>query len=420
MKKLITIIITVCFFWFIHPFDSQAIPEFARKYGVNCNMCHTGFTKLNDFGQRYRDNGYQIPGQQGKEKNVFEGGIPLSMRLPFGYTTYKTDKGSASGFNLLGFDILAAGILHKNVSFLVIYTPRIDIPSGSYMGLDSLNSNASQTGSLESASLIFSNIIENALNIRVGRFEPAYHMFSSKRSYYLMQPYEIYSMTTPNNSFAFDDNQIGIEASGHFRFGFKYAAGFINGTGGTPDNNNKKDIYANLTQTIGKGDGQSAGQRIGLFGYYGWQPTTLPGNTISPNGNTNGSNNKSFYRYGASGSFNWQTLNLQVLYIQGVDDKAFNNLDPTNNYNHSGGFVQLDYACLMNNRMVISGLYNWINPPSYNSDKELKAYSFLLRYYMGHWSAVNVAIHTEYTYRVTGSTNKLNENVLMLGLDFAF
>jgi hypothetical protein len=102
MKKLIILIITVCFFEFMLPFDGQAIPEFARKYGFNCNMCHTGFTKLNDFGQRFRDNGYQIPGQQGKEKNVFEGGFPLAMRMPFGCTSYNNKKGTVSGFNLLG------------------------------------------------------------------------------------------------------------------------------------------------------------------------------------------------------------------------------------------------------------------------------------------------------------------------------
>ena len=419
MKKLITIIITVCLFEFIYPFDGQAIPEFARKYGFNCNMCHTGFTKLNDFGQRFRDNGYQIPGEQGKEKNVFEGGIPLALRLPVGYTTYKTNKSTASGFNLLGFDLLAAGVLHKNVSFLLIYTPRIDMPSSSYLGPDSLNSNASQTGSLESVSLVFSNIIKDVLNIRVGRFEPAYHMFSSKRSYYLRQNYEVYTMTTPNNSYGFNDNQIGIEATGHFRCGFKYGAGFVNGNGGNPDNNNNKDIYLNLSQTIGKGDGQSAGQRIGLFGYYGWQPLALPGSVISPTGNTNGMNSKTFYRYGATGSFNWQTLNMQIMYMKGIDDKSFNTLDPTKNYDYNGGFVQLDYAGMFNNRLVASVLYNWIMPPSYDSGRDLKAYSVLLRYYLGHWSAVNIAMHAEYTRRVTGKAVKFNENMFILGLDFA-
>jgi hypothetical protein len=419
MKKFITLVIVVAFFGLILPIDSHAIPAFARKYGFNCNMCHSGYTKLNDFGQRFRDNGYQIPGQQGKEKNVFEIAPPISMRLSLGYTTYNTSEGTASGFNLYGFDLLSAGVLHKNISYLLIYTPRIDMPSASFLGPDSLNSNASQTGSLESVSLIFSNIIKDALNLRVGRFEPAYHVFSSKRSYYLMQPYEVYTMMTPNNSFTFDDNQIGIEASGHFRFGFKYAAGFINGNGGNPDNNNSKDIYLNVIQTIWKGDGQSAGQRIGLFGYCGWQPLKVPGTVIGTTGNTNGTDNNNFYRYGASGSFNWKTLNLGIMYMQGIDDKAFNILEPTKDYQYSGGFVELDYTAMFNNRLVVSALYNWIKPPSYDPGHQLNSYSVLLRYYLGHWTAVNITVHAEYTYRVTGKEDKLNENMFIFALDFA-
>lgn len=413
MKKLITLLIAVCLFELILPFNVEAIPEFARKYGVNCSMCHSGFTKLNDYGQRFRDNGYQMPGQQGKEKTVFEGGIPVSMRLPVGYSSYNTKEGTASGFNLYGFDLLAAGVLHKNVSFLLIYTPRIDIPSSSYHGPNSINSNPSQVGSLESVSLVFSNIIKNALNVRVGRFEPAYHLFSSKRSYYLMQPYEVYSMISPNNNFVFDENQIGIEATGHFKFGFKYAAGFINGNGGNPDNNNNKDFYLTAQQTIGQGDGQSAGQRIGLFGYYGLQPTS-PGSIIDPTGNTNGGDNKSFYRYGASGSFNWQMFNLQVLYLKGIDEKIIKG------YNYSGGFVELDYLGMVNNRLVASAMYNWIKPPSFDSGSTVNSYSVLLRYYLGNWSALNISMHGEYSYRVTGKEDMLKENMFLLALDFAF
>ena len=77
----------------ILPIDAEAIPAFARKYGFNCNMCHTGYTKLNDWGQRFRDNGYQIPGQEGTEKNVFDTAPPIAMRTSFGYTAYKNNEG---------------------------------------------------------------------------------------------------------------------------------------------------------------------------------------------------------------------------------------------------------------------------------------------------------------------------------------
>ena len=420
MKKISAIVIILAFIILSLPNQSQAIPAFARKYGFNCNMCHTAYTKLNDFGQRYRDNGYQIPGQEGKEKNVFDLASPIAMRLTLGYDYYDGDQGSASGFNLYGFDFLAAGVLHKNISFLLIYTPRIDEPAGDYTGSNE-GTNPSQLAGLESVSLIFSNIVQDALNIRVGRFEPSYHAFSSKRTYYLFQPYEIYTLTTPAGSYVFDDNQIGIEATGHFRSGFKYGLGIVNGNGANPDNNSNKDVYCNLSKSFGAGDGQSAGQRLGVFGYYGWQP---PADTAMaaamPNGAVKGKNSKSFYRYGLSGSFNYSTLNLQLLYMQGVDDKAFNSLNPDKNYEYSGGLAELDYAGLLDNRLVASVLYNWTSSPAEYPLNQISAYSVLARYYLGDWSAVNVAAHAEFTYRETGKDNKIKENIFLLALDFAF
>jgi hypothetical protein len=420
MKKVILFLITLSLCEFFSTKDSLSIPSFARKYGFNCSMCHSGFTRLNDFGQRFRDNGYQIPGQAGKEKTVFETAPPISMRLPLGRTTYNTESGTANSFNLYGFDLLAAGVLHKNISFLMIYTPRIDEPSAYFSGRDSSNNSASQYGALESVSLVFSNIIPNVLNIRVGKFEPGYHLISSKRSYYLFQPYDIYGMTSPKNSYVFDDNQIGIEASGHFKMGFKYTAGIVSGNGSSPDNNGREDVYLSLSQTFGKGDGQSAGQRIGLFGYFGKQPLTLPGTVIGNMGQTNGRNDKSFSRIGFNGSFNYKTLNVQMLYFIGSDDKAFNTINPSEKYKYNGGFVELDYICLFNNKLVTSLMYNWIQPPDYDSDREFKAYSALCRYYLGDWSAVNVSLHAEYTHRITGNTSKYLENIFALALDFAF
>ncbi len=419
MKKLFYIILIFFFVYLAFPDKSWSIPAFARKYGFNCNMCHTAYTKLNDFGQRFRDNGYQIPGQEGKEKNVFQTSPPISLRTTTGFSMYNSDHGTTAGFNIFGFDFLAAGVLHKNISFLLIYTPRIDEPAADYQGPGN-GDNPVQFATLESVGLVFSNIIQDALNLRIGRFEPAYHMFSSKRSYYLFQPYEIYTFTTPADNYVFDDNQIGIEATGHFRNGFKYGAGFINGNGANPDNNKYKDIYATISQTFGRGEGQSAGQRLGVFGYYGWQPLDLPGGVIAPTGETDGTDNKSFTRFGGSASLNWKTFNLQGLFMKGIDDKVFNSLEPTKKYEYTGGFVELDYAGLLDNRLVLSGLFNWVTPPSYNSNNQINAFSALIRYYLGDWTAVNVAIHAEYTHRQIGKSNTFKDDIFALLLDFDF
>src|SRR5450759_2603304 len=77
MRRIFVLFTLGLLSWSLFSATSNAIPAFARKYGFNCNMCHSGFTRLNDLGQRYRDNGYQIPGQEGKEKTVFDAG-PVS------------------------------------------------------------------------------------------------------------------------------------------------------------------------------------------------------------------------------------------------------------------------------------------------------------------------------------------------------
>lgn len=400
------------------PDTSSAIPAFARKYGFNCNMCHVGFTKLNDFGQRIRDDGYQLPGQEGKEHNVLQTGIPLALRTTTGLMSSHHLKNTTSTFMINGLDLFAAGVLHKNISFLLIYTPRIDEPAADYSGPDDGN-NPRQLGGVESANIVFSNLVPDALNLRVGRFEPAYHPFSSKRSYYLLQPYEVYTFTTPNNDFVFDDNQLGVEATGLFPVGFKYGVGVVNGSGGNPDNNNAKDIYANFFQTIGRGDGQTAGQRFGVFGYYGWQPTYRVGWFVGEEGATNGKSNVGFYRVGGDVSLNWRTFNLMGLIMAGEDDKKLNDVDSTYGYEFTGGFLRLDWAGLPNNRLIASAMFNWVNyPPSYFTPGLIRTGSALVRYYLGDWTAVNIALHAEYTYRETVGVDEEHMGALFIDFDF--
>jgi len=403
-----------------------AVPAFARKTGFNCAMCHTAFPKLNDFGQRYRDDGYQLLGLEGSEKTVFDGTVPLALRTSPGVFGAQTKRGDASdataGFNVAGLDLLAAGVLHKNISVLVVYTPRLDLPSSDFGGAD--GSNPSQLGSLESANVVFSNLLPRYLNLRAGRFEPAYLAVSPRRSYYLVLPYEIYDFTGPGtnaglSTFYYGDNQLGLEATGRAPFGLKYALGVVNGTGGLPDNNVNKDLYLNLFQVFGRGDGMSAGQGLGVFAYYGWQPT-LASLYISPWGEGNGTDSKPVYRLGGDLSLNWETLNLRALYLRGFEDQAFNLTAPTEDYEFSGGLAEVDWATLPNNKLVASVLYNWVQPPSSDEGRKVSSYGGLVRYYLGDWKAVNVALHGEYAYRVTGVHGPTQDNLFAGVIDVAF
>ncbi|HEX3203228.1 MAG TPA: hypothetical protein VHQ67_00670, partial [Nitrospiraceae bacterium] len=84
---------------------ADAIPAFARKYNFTCNVCHVpGFPKLNDFGNVFRDRGYQLgsdadlPAYEG----IGMGFWPVSFRTTVGYqaANVRTD---GSGITTGGF-----------------------------------------------------------------------------------------------------------------------------------------------------------------------------------------------------------------------------------------------------------------------------------------------------------------------------
>lgn len=53
---------------------AQAIPAFARKHDLNCAVCHTAPPRLNTYGERFLENGYQLPGTE-------DGGITKKKKL---------------------------------------------------------------------------------------------------------------------------------------------------------------------------------------------------------------------------------------------------------------------------------------------------------------------------------------------------
>ena len=44
------------------PQPAEAIPAFARRYKVSCTTCHVAIPRLNEFGEMFAGNGYQMPG----------------------------------------------------------------------------------------------------------------------------------------------------------------------------------------------------------------------------------------------------------------------------------------------------------------------------------------------------------------------
>src|SRR6202045_2151609 len=115
--------------------SARAIPAFARKYGMPCSACHEAWPKLNNFGQNFKDNGYQMMNE--RDAPIFQQAAywPVAFRITPNWhresvnkadltnpATALTTEGQLTthGFDLSGLDILTAGTLAKNISFLLV------------------------------------------------------------------------------------------------------------------------------------------------------------------------------------------------------------------------------------------------------------------------------------------------------------
>jgi hypothetical protein len=380
---------------------AQAMPGFARKYGFTCTMCHSAFPRLNDFGERYRANAYQVPGREADDQTVRVSSPPFAARTSagFDYAKYENtpDAEDMNLFRVNGLDILSGGVLGRNIGYFLIFPPHLT---------ESRNV-AGQDGTLEMANVIFANLGSPWLNVRVGRFEPASVAFSVKR-HLSIAPYEIYEYTSAEPA-ALSETQDGIELSGGGKSGFRYAAGWVNGSGSNALDDFPSDFYLRASKVIGPGEGLTAGQRIGAVLYSG---KARPG-VITKDSDDD---LKGFYRAGVDASLNYAQLNLALQYVYGKEDKAF--WITSEDAAYSGGFGELSY--MLSTRMVFFGRGDIVQAPD-SSNQDVTRFTIGARGYFEE----NLALHAEFSHRVEKAGSQYaggdaKEDVATLRIDWAF
>jgi len=206
---------------------ANALPAFARKYGLRCSACHESWPMLNYFGQKFKDNGYQLMNDRDAPIWQNPGYWPVVFRItPIWHRvsvgkvdvdTYSSVGGAAptptgseiqrissSGFDLSGLDFHTGGTLEKNVSFYLL--PSSD-PTGAFH--------------FEQVFVRFDNIAHSPwLNFKLGRFELD-NLLSEKRILTLTgnggiyQTYHFIPQGDGNIFGQIGDNQLGIEYLGH-------------------------------------------------------------------------------------------------------------------------------------------------------------------------------------------------------------
>jgi hypothetical protein len=433
----------------IHTGNVRAIPAFARKYGLPCSACHTAWPELNNFGQTFRDNGYQLNNDH--DSPIFQdpGYFPITFRItpqwhresinnqalddPNNPTGPQVNgRVTQHGFDLSGFDMWATGTLYKNISFSIL-------PS------------ADSTGAFhfENAFIRFDNLKGSRwLNLRLGKFELD-NMISEKRFLFLSNNgglYQSYHFIPPGeslNAFGLGDNQLGMELAGHSVNSYtRYSVAALSNNDGNSGLTSSRGYDTYLTFSQAFQVGKLGLQRFGGYAYIGQRPTIAltSGGVAIPGA---GYGNKAFYRVGFSGDWNFGKLEVLPFYLHGFENAFLGTNTAANQALPDGamaptwnaGFVEthlhLNPQFVFTNRVELIRMSRQALSTTPLNTGNIEAYSVGYRWYPIMFSRAGIAFHNEYSIVKTqgagvganpsvGPPTATWSNSLMAGFDFAF
>ncbi len=437
--------------------DAHALPAFARKYGLRCSACHEAWPMLNYFGQKFKDNGYQLMNDRDAPIWQNPGYWPVTFRITPYWHRESTDKvaedsviGSAAsptverqltshGFDLTGLDFHTAGTLEKNLSFYVL-------PS------------SDETGAFHFEQVFgrFDNILGSSwLNIKMGKFELD-NLVSEKRILTLTSisgAYQTYHFIPQGDGNIFGqigDNQLGVEWQGHsVDDRTRVSAALVSSNDGNVDlpygNSYSGFFAASQAFDVGK----LGVDRIGAYAMVGEAPTsfqTLGGAPIPGSG----FGNKSFSREGFVGLFYFGKLDFLVVTQHGSDSAWFgagygdviDNAAPAGNNipgtvlpstarapTWNGYMVETHYV--YSPQLVFIQRSEWERMSQQASTTyasnfgNIDMYTFGFRYYPIMTSRAGFAFHNEYSWLRQNGTSpvtgtNLTTSSLISGIDFDF
>jgi hypothetical protein len=343
--------------------SANALPAFARKYGLRCSACHESWPMLNYFGQKFKDNGYQLMNDRDAPIWQNPGYWPVTFRIVPIWHRVSTGKvevdtyagggptGSAvqrvtsSGFDLSGLDFHTGGTLEKNFSFYVL-------PS----------SDATASFHFETVMARLDNLFGSPwLNIKLGKFELD-NLLSEKRILTLTGNggiYQLYHFIPVGDGNVFGqmgDNQLGLEVMGHSNNDrTRYSAAILSSTDGNVGLQYGNAYTGFFTFSQAFDTGRLGVDRIGAYAMFGEAPTYYLTQGGTPLGGS-GLSNQSFSREGIVGQFYFgQHFDLQVVTQHGSDNAWFGQ-----------GFGDLIGGSVPNNNVTGTTLPTGAQAPSWN------------------------------------------------------
>jgi hypothetical protein len=437
--------------------SASAIPAFARKYGLRCSACHESWPMLNYFGQKFKDNGYQLMNERDAPIWQNPGYWPVTFRMtPIwhrvstnkvevdanGGTSNAEAKITSSGFDLSGLDFHTGGTLEKDVSFYLL--PSSD-PTGAFH--------------FETVMARLDNVGGSPwVNVKLGKFELD-NLLSEKRILTLTGNggiYQLYHFIPAGDGNIFGqmgDNQLGLEVLGHSASDrTRYSVALLSSNDGSVELPYGAESYSTfITASQAFDAGKFGVQRLGFYVMAGEAPTSWLTNG-GPNAAIAGSggNNKGYSREGFVGQFYFgQHFDVDVVTQHGEDSVWFGQgygdfIDGVATNNNTPGTalpagaraptwngVLFEPHFVVSPQMILIGRYETIRmsqqstPSNPSNLGNITTYTVGYRYNPFMTSRAGFAYHGEYNWFHQDGTSPISatnitSSELLFGIDFDF
>ena len=446
---------------------ANALPAFARKYGMPCSSCHEAWPKLSPFGQQFKDNGYQMGND--RDAPIFQSPAywPVTFRItPLWHRESTSNaavdgpagpganeaKITTDGFDLSGLDFHTGGTLAHNVSFYVL-------PSSNNLGAFHFESVWARVDNLAGSPW---------LNVKLGKFELD-NLLSEKRILTLTSVGGVYTnyhfqpFSSPgvheNYTFGIGDNQLGVEWMGHSKDDrTRVSAALLSQNDGQPGLPTNRAYGGFFAASRAFQIGSLGLQRVGGFAYIGQASTFFEDNlttttTVGTDSVTGvpvtsttttgyagtGIGNKAFQRYGVIGMWYLKKFDITTIYFRGHDSAWLATNTPATpgavlpagaqDASWNGGLFESHYN--FNPHWIIINRYELVrmsqqafttNPGNLGNADVL---TFGTRFYPFISSRAGFAYHGEYSiiWQKGASPvafSNLTTSSLLFGFDFAF
>lgn len=376
-------LLVVTMIMFIPPEQADAIPAFARKYQISCQVCHTpAMPRLKAFGDDFAGDGFRMTDYESPRHFINTGDdrlslfreLPIAFRMDGHATLNYNDEGSVDFAAPFVLKIISGGELSDRLSYYFYF----------------LMNERGHIAGLEDAFLMYRNLLGTGINIYMGQFAVSDPMFKGELRYTL-ENYKIYS-TAPGESTIDLKYDRGILLDRGFETGTTVVFEVVSGAGLTEANKAyifDKDKYKNVLLKVAQDIGDYVS--LGFFGYSGKE--VLQNNT--------GDFVNSVRMYGPDLVLDFnEKLIIGLQYVWRTDSDVFT--DPEEPMREDlmthGGFAEVIFSPKGDmSTWYLTGLLNWVD-----SDLDLLDYR-AATLHAGYLLRRNVRLVTEYTRVFSGS-----------------